>query len=153
MRGHEFLIEEPSEIKRILEAAKTIAVVGLSSKEDRPSHTVAETLLHHGYELIPVNPNEQEVLGKRAVPTLMNVDRPIDIVNIFRRSEFAGSHVDEAIRVGAKVVWLQEGVIDADAARRAYDAGLSVVMDHCIARELSVLSADPRPGMSAPPAD
>jgi predicted CoA-binding protein len=88
-----------------------------------------------GYRVIPVNPNESEVLGERAYSTLSNVPEKIDLVDIFRRSEEAGHHVDEAIRIGAKAVWLQEGVIDYDAARRAQEAGLDVVMDLCILKE------------------
>lgn len=89
----------------------------------------------HGYRIIPVNPNETEVLGVKAYPSLADVPEKIDLVDIFRRSEEAGKAVDEGIAVGAKAVWLQEGVIDHDAARRALDAGLLVVMDRCWLKE------------------
>jgi predicted CoA-binding protein len=93
-----------------------------------------------GYRIIPVNPNEKEVLGERAFESLADVPEPVELVNVFRRSEEAGAVVDEAIRLGAKAVWLQEGVIDRAAAKRAVDAGLLVVMDRCILKEHSRLS-------------
>jgi predicted CoA-binding protein len=118
-------------IKRILDECKTIAVVGLSSDPFRPSNGVASFMKKKGYKIFPVNPNETEVLGKKAFATLFEIDEKIDLVNIFRKSEEAGKVVDEAIKIGAKAVWLQEGVIDESAAKRAVDAGLLVVMDRC----------------------
>ena len=123
--------QEPEIIKRILSECRTIAVVGLSSNPLRPSHGVAALMKKQGYKVIPVNPNETMVLGEKAAAKLANVGEPIDLVDIFRRSEEAGSIVDEAIEIGAKAVWLQEGVIDEAAAQRAADAGLLVVMDRC----------------------
>jgi predicted CoA-binding protein len=128
-------INDPELIKRILVECKTIAVVGLSSNPIRPSYGVARYMQQRGYRIIPVNPNETEVLGEKAYPSLAAVPDKIDLVDVFRRSEEAGEHVDEAIRLGARAVWLQEGVIDEDAARRALDAGLMVVMDLCILKE------------------
>jgi predicted CoA-binding protein len=122
-------------INRILDDCRTIAVVGLSSSPIRPSHGVASYMQQHGYRIIPVNPNETEVLGEKAYASLADVPEKIDLVDIFRRSEEAGKAVDEAIAVGAKAVWLQEGVIDHEAAQRAIDAGLLVVMDRCWLKE------------------
>ena len=124
-------MNEPETIKRIFDECKTIAVVGLSSNSFRPSNGVASFMRTKGYKIIPVNPNETEVLSIKAVANLASVPEKIDLVNIFRRSEEAGSVVDEAINLGAKAVWLQEGVIDKAAAKRAEDAGLLVVMDRC----------------------
>jgi predicted CoA-binding protein len=121
----------PETIKRILEECKTIAVVGLSSSPMRPSYGVAGYMQKQGYRVIPVNPNESEVLGEKAFPDLASVNEPIDLVDIFRNSDFAGEAVDEAIAIGAKAVWLQEGVIDRAAVDRAEAAGLLVVMDRC----------------------
>jgi len=128
-------INDPETIKRILDELRTIAVVGLSSKSTRPSHGVAAYMQRYGYRVIPVNPNEREVLSEKAYASLAEVPERIDIVDVFRRSEEAGAAVDEAIAIGAKAVWLQEGVIDHVAARRAVDAGLMVVMDRCWLKE------------------
>lgn len=122
-------------INHILDECRTIAVVGLSSSSMRPSYGVSRYMQQHGYRIIPVNPNETEVLGERAYATLDEVTEPIDLVDVFRRSEAAGAVVDDAIRLGAKAVWLQEGVIDSAAAQRAQNAGLAVVMDRCILKE------------------
>lgn len=118
-------------IARILDECRIIAVVGLSSNPMRPSHGVAAYMKKAGYKVIPVNPHETEVLGERAVASLGELSAPVDLVDIFRRSEEAGAVVDEAIRIGAKAVWLQEGVIDEAAAKRAQAANLMVVMDRC----------------------
>jgi len=122
-------------IKTILRDCRTIAVVGLSSNPMRPSHGVAGYMQRHGYRIIPVTPNEVQVFGERAYARLADVPERIDLVNIFRRSDQAGAHVDEAIQLGAKAVWLQEGVIDRAAAARAEAAGLLVVMDRCLLKE------------------
>ncbi len=118
-------------IKRILDECRTIAVVGLSSNPMRPSNGVASFMQKKGYKVIPVNPNESMVLGEKAFMNLSAVEEKIDLVDIFRRSDEAGAIVDEAIEIGAKAVWLQEGVIDEAAAKRAAKAGLLVVMDRC----------------------
>ena len=122
-------------IAEMLRSARTIAVVGVSSKRFRPSYGVTEYMQRAGYRIIPVNPQESEVLGERSYPDLDSVPGPVDIVDIFRRSEFVPEIVDAAIRKGAKMIWMQEGVIHEEAARRAEAAGLAVVMDHCILKE------------------
>ena len=122
-------------IRELLETSRTIAVVGLSSSAMRPSHGVAEYLQHAGYKIIPVNPNETEVLGERAVARLEDIRGKVDIVDIFRRSEFVPQIVESAIAIGAKAVWMQEGVIHEAAAERARAAGLIVVMDRCMLKE------------------
>ena len=122
-------------IPEILRSAKTIAVVGLSGKRFRPSYGVAEYLKHAGFRVIPVNPLEASVLGEKCYPDLDSVPEPVDIVDIFRRSEFVPEIVEAAIRKGAKAVWMQEGVVHEEAARRAEQAGLAVIMDRCILKE------------------
>jgi predicted CoA-binding protein len=122
-------------IPELLRTARVIAVVGLSSDEMRPSHGVARYMQRHGYRIIPVNPNETEVLGEIAYARLEDVPEKIDIVDVFRRSQFARGVVESAIRVGAKAVWMQEGVVDDDAAEVARAAGLDVVMDRCILKD------------------
>jgi uncharacterized protein len=119
---------------KILRSARTIAVVGLSPNPRRPSYGVARYLQRAGYRIIPVNPNVSEVLGERAYATLSDLPGPVDVVEVFRRSEFAGAVVDEAISIGAAAVWLQDGVVDEAAAERARAAGLDVVMDDCMMR-------------------
>ena len=116
----------PDSIRTILENAKTLAVVGLSSKPTRPSH---------GVRIIPVNPGEESVLGEKAYAAVDLVPDAVDVVVIFRRPECVPEVVEEAIRKGAKVVWMQEGVVNEDAARRAREAGLEVVQDRCILKE------------------
>jgi predicted CoA-binding protein len=128
-------INSSQAIKQILDECKTIAVVGLSSNPMRPSNGVARYMQRAGYRVIPVNPNETRVLDEQAYASLADVPGPVGLVDVFRRSAEAGAAVDEAIRVGAKAVWLQEGVIDGAAAQRALDAGLLVVMDRCWLKE------------------
>ena len=125
------------EIRDILTSVKTIALVGWSPKPDRPSHRVAAYLKRRGYRVIPVNPGQagQEALGETVVATLAEAG-PVDMVDICRRSEEAGAVADEAVRVGAKVVWMQLGVVDEAAASRARGAGLKVVMNRCPAIEI-----------------
>lgn len=124
-----------NEVERLLRDARTIAVVGLSSSKFRPSYGVSQYMQSAGYRIIPVNPNEREALGEKAYARLEDVPEKIDIVDIFRRSEFVGEIVDAAIRVGARAIWMQDGVVDEAAAQRARDAGLFVIMDDCILRE------------------
>src|SRR3989475_7534639 len=114
-------INSSETIRRILDECRTIAVVGLSSSSWRPSHGVAAYMQRAGYRVIPVNPNETEVLGQKAYALLADVPERIDLVDVFRRPEEAGSAVDQAIAIGARAVWLQEGVIDYEAAQRAVD--------------------------------
>jgi predicted CoA-binding protein len=123
------------QISEILHTSRTIAVVGLSGKRFRPSYGVAEYLKRSGYRIIPVNPMETEVLGERSYPDLDSVPEPIDLVDIFRRSEFVPEIVEAAIRKGAKAIWMQEGVYHEAAAQRAEAAGLAVVMDRCILKD------------------
>ena len=122
-------------ISEILHSCRTIAVVGLSGKRYRPSYGVAEYLKSSGYRIIPVNPMETEVLGERAYPDLDSVPGSVEIVDIFRRSEFVPDIVEAAIRKGARMIWMQEDVIHEEAARRAEEAGLVVVMDRCILKD------------------
>jgi uncharacterized protein len=128
-------MNKPEDIQRIFQECRTIAVVGLSAKSNRPSNGVAGYMRSVGYKVIPVNPNETEVFGDKAYPDLASVPEKVDLVDVFRRSDEAGKAVDEAIAAGAKAVWLQEGVIDQNAAQRALDAGLMVVMDRCWLKE------------------
>jgi predicted CoA-binding protein len=116
----------------ILRTVRTIAVVGLSSKRNRPSFGVSAYMQQAGYRIIPVNPAETEVLGEKAYADLESIPEPVDLVNIFRRPELVPPIVDSAIRIGAKAVWMQEGVIHEEAAEKARAAGLAVVMDRCI---------------------
>lgn len=122
-------------IGEFLRAARTIAVVGLSSDRIRPSYGVAEYMQRAGYKIIPVNPNEREVLGERAVQRLEDIHEKVDIVDVFRRPEFVPEVAESAIAIGAKTLWLQEGVVHEGAAKRARDAGLFVVMGRCILKE------------------
>src|ERR1051326_168470 len=122
-------------IAEILQSARTVAVVGLSSKRFRPSFGVAEYMQRAGYRIIPVNPHETEILGQKAYPDLDSIPEHIDLVDIFRRSEFLPEVLEQATRVGAAAIWMQEGVIHEPAAARARDAGLAVVMDRCILKE------------------
>ena len=126
-----------AEIRDILTSVKTIALVGWSPKPDRPSHRVAAYLKGRGYRVIPVNPGQagQQALGETVVATLAEAG-PVDMVDIFRRSEEAGAVADEAVRLGAKVVWMQLDVVDEAAASRARAAGVQVVMDRCPAIEI-----------------
>ena len=128
---------QPSDqqIKDLLRGAHTIAVVGLSSSRFRASYGVSQYMQSAGYRIIPVNPNEREVLGEKAYARLEDVPEKIDVVDVFRRSEFVPEIVDAAIRVGVRAIWMQEGVSDEAAAERARDAGLFVIMDACILKE------------------
>jgi predicted CoA-binding protein len=126
-----FLDDLPA-IKKLLATARTIAVVGLSPKETRPSNMVARYLIEAGYTVIPVNPGQEEILGLDCYPDLGSIPVPVDIVDIFRRSEDVPPIVAESIAIGAKAIWMQEGVIHAEAARTARAAGVLVVMDRCL---------------------
>ena len=119
----------------LLKSSRTIAVVGLYSRRHRPSHGVAEYLKSVGYRIIPVNPCETEVLGEKSYARLEDIPEHVDIVDIFRRSEFVPEIVESAIRIGARGVWMQEGVIHPEAAERARRAGLFVIMNACILKE------------------
>lgn len=127
------------ELRQILSNASTIAVVGASSKPDRSSHGIMRRLQLVGYRVIPVNPNETEVLGERAYRSLRDIPIKIDIVDVFRRPEFTPAIADDAVAMGAKVLWLQSGIENEDAAARAKAGGLKVVMDACLATVHSYL--------------
>ena len=131
------------ELRSILLAARAIAVVGLSSKPDRPSHEVASFLQEQGYRIVPVNPNETEVLDERAYPSLLDVpaEIPIEIVDVFRRAEETPPVAEQSVRRGAKVLWLQEGIVNEDARRIAEEAGLTVIMGVCIRTTIGHLEA------------
>ena len=122
-------------ISELLRSSKVIAVVGLSSDEFRPSHGIAAYMQSQGYRIIPVNPNETEVLGEKAYARLEDVPEKIDMVDIFRRSEYVRGIVESAIKIGANAIWMQEGVVDEEAAKLARAAGLEVVMDRCILKD------------------
>lgn len=123
------------QISDLLRTSRTIAVVGLSSRRHRPSYGVADYLRKVGYRIIPVNPNEREVLGERSYARLEEIGEKIDIVDIFRRPEYVPEIVESAVAIGARAVWMQEGVIHQEAAERARQAGLVVVMGACVLKE------------------
>ncbi len=123
---------DSDDVERALASGRTVAVVGLSGDPARPSHDVASYLQRKGFRIIPVNPNLENVLGERSYPDLLSVPARVDIVDVFRRSEFVSEVVDQAIRVGAKAIWMQLGVVDANAAERARRAGLIVVRNRCL---------------------
>lgn len=138
-------LTEDADIKALLDGARTIALVGASDRPDRPSYGVMATLQRHGYRVIPVNPQitGEHIHGEFVFRDLDQLGDPIDIVDIFRRSDAAGAVVDQAIAIGAKAVWMQLGVIDEAAAARAEAAGLKVVMDRCPAIEIPRLGVAP----------
>ena len=122
------------ELRSILGSARTIAVVGLSSKPWRPSYEVASYLQGKGYRIVPVNPRETEVLGERAFATLLDVDVPVEAVDVFRRAEHTPEIARQAVQIGAKVLWLQEGIVNEEAYRIATEGGVEVVMGACMMR-------------------
>ena len=125
-----------ADIERVLASYRTVAVIGVSPKPDRPSHIVARFLMDEGFRVIPVTPDAVEVLGERAYADLASIPEPVEVVDIFRKPEEVLPVVEEAIRIGAKAVWLQEGVVNDAAADMARKAGLTVVMDRCMKREM-----------------
>jgi predicted CoA-binding protein len=136
-------VPSDDEFRSILLDARAIAVVGLSSKPDRPSHEVASFLQERGYRIVPVNPNETEVLDERAYPSLLDVpsEIPIEIVDVFRRAEETPPVAEQAVRRGAKVLWLQKGIVNEDARRIGEEAGLTVIMGVCIRTTIGRLEA------------
>ena len=128
-------------LRALLREVRTIAVVGLSPKRDRPSHGVARYLQGAGYQIVPINPGHEEILGERSYPTLAAAAREhtIDVVDVFRRSEHAGAVVDEAIALRPRLIWLQQGVVDAAAAARAEAVGIPIEMDSCLAVQHRIL--------------
>lgn len=136
----------PDQVKQILLDTKTIAVVGMSTRVDRPSHDVPKYLKEHGYKIIPVNPNADEILGEKAYPNLLAIPRElqVDTVQIFLKSEQVSAVVKDAIAIGAKVIWMQEGVRNEQAAVRAEEAGLQVVQDRCMRAAHRFFFAEPK---------
>ena len=133
-----------NDIRELLASASTITIVGASSNPVRSSHGIMGRMLQLGYRVIPVNPNETEVLGQKAYASLTDIPVAIDIVDVFRRAEYTPAIADEAVKVRAKALWLQQGVVNEDAAARAEAGGLTVIMDACIAVEHAVLRVPPR---------
>lgn len=129
----------PSAVRRILRESRTIAVVGLSPNPERPSYQVARYLQEAGYRIIPVNPGQSEILNESCYPDLRSVPVKIDVVDIFRRSEEVEPIIREAIAIGAKMIWMQQGIVNETAARLAEEAGLTVIMDRCLKIELERL--------------
>lgn len=127
------------QLTQLLTDATTIAVVGASSNPDKASFGIMQKLMKAGYRVIPVNPRETEILGERSYPSLIDVPEPIDIVDVFRRAEDTPGIADEAVTIGAKALWLQSGIVSEDAAARAEQGGLMVVMDACIGATHSLL--------------
>ena len=125
-------INDDATLKKILETARTVASVGVSSSEEKPSYGIFGYLRAHGYHMIPVNPTAAMIQGIRSYPDLLALPEKVDVVQVFRKSEDVPPVVEKAIQIGAKVVWMQEGVINEAAARRAEAAGLQVVMDRCM---------------------
>jgi predicted CoA-binding protein len=123
------------QIKGILQKYKNVVVVGLSSNPVRPSNAVARYLQGKGYKIIPVNPKETEVLGEKSYPDLLSIPEKVEIVDVFRKPEHVPAIVDEAVKVGAKIVWMQEGVVNHPAAFSASQRGIIVIMDRCMAKE------------------
>ena len=132
--------------EKLLKESKTIAVVGISPNPDRDSHEVAKYLQSVGYRVIPVNPTIEEVLGEKSYPDLRSIPESVDMVDVFRRPETVGPVVEEAISIGAKSIWFQDGVINEEAAARSREAGLEVVMDDCTMRVHRRLSSEGRLG-------
>jgi predicted CoA-binding protein len=126
---------------QVLQESKVVAMVGLSDNPQRPSHRVASYLMNHGYRVIPVNPALKEFLGEPAYPDVAAIPFPVDVVDIFRKAEDVPPIVEQAIARGAKAVWMQEGIVNEEAAARARQAGLKVVMDHCMLREHSRMTS------------
>ena len=134
------MLMNDKEMEALLKSAKTIAVVGLSNNRMRASFGVSRFLQRQGYRVIPVNPNETEVLGERAYPSVKDVPEKVDIVDIFRRSSSVDEVVDDTLqKEGVRCIWMQEGVVNRDAAKKAESAGVPVVMDRCILKELARL--------------
>jgi predicted CoA-binding protein len=131
----------PEEIARLLQKAATVAVVGLSAKTAKASHRVAAYLKSQGYEIIPVNPNESEILGEKSYPDLASIGKKIDIVDVFRKSEDTPPIVEGAIAVGAGAIWFQEGIISRESYDLAHEAGIPIVMDRCMKKERGKLKS------------
>lgn len=125
------LITSDPDLKRLFETVRTIAVVGCSPKPERPGHYVAKYLQDLGFRVIPVNPGQTEILGEKCYASLRDIPEPVDMVDCFRRAEDIPPIVEDAITIGAKFIWMQLGIVNEEAAQRALDAGIEVVMDRC----------------------
>lgn len=125
-------IESDKELREILKSARTVASVGVSSNPDKPSYGIFEYLVEAGYRMIPVNPTVPQILGKKTYPDVPSIPEKVDVVQVFRKPEDVPPVVEQAIKAGAKVVWMQEGIVNEEAAARAEKAGLKVVMDRCM---------------------
>ena len=132
----------------ILTSAKTVASVGLSSNPEKESYKVAEYLMGQGYKVIPVNPTATEILGEKVYPSLSAIPEKVDVVQVFRKPEDVPPVAEEAIKIGAKVVWMQEGIVNYEAAQKVEEAGLQVVMDACMRAAHKRLNIGPKPIMS-----
>ncbi|MEW6594965.1 MAG: CoA-binding protein [Thermodesulfobacteriota bacterium] len=133
------MLVDLNQIRHLLATSRTVAVVGLSPKEARPSNMVARYLISAGFKVIPVNPGQETILGLPCYPDLASIPEPVDIVDIFRKADEVGPVVDEAVAIGARAVWMQEGVVNEAAAAKAKAAGLFVVMDRCIKTDHELL--------------
>ena len=138
--------DHDKKMKDILTSVRTIASVGLSSNQEKPSYGVASYLKAQGYKVIPVNPTAAEILGEKVYTNLSDIPDKVDVVQVFRKPEDVPPVVDEAIKIGAKVVWMQEGVVNYEAAQKAEEAGLQVVMDACMRATHQRLNIGPEPG-------
>jgi len=138
--------DHDQKMRDILTSANTIASVGLSSNQEKESYWIVLYLKEQGYRIIPVNPTAAEILGEKAYPSLSDIPGKVDVVQVFRKPEDVPPVVDEAIKIGAKVVWLQEGIVNNEAAKKAEDAGLQVVMDACMRATHRRLNIGPKPG-------
>jgi len=139
--------ELEQKLKDILTSSNTVASVGLSSNPQKESYGVVSYLHGQGYKIIPVNPSAAEIMGEKAYPSLSDIPDKVDVVQIFRKPEDVPPVVDEAIKIGAKVVWMQEGVVNHEAAKKAEEAGLKVVMDTCMRAAHRYLNIGPKPGI------
>lgn len=136
------------EMMDILKSANTVASVGLSSNQQKESYWIVAYLMEQGYTIYPVNPTADEILGEKAYPSLSDIPDKVDVVQVFRRPEDVPPVVEEAIKIGAKVVWMQEGIVNEEAARMAREAGLQVVMDACMRATHKRLAIGPKPKTS-----
>jgi len=140
--------DHDQKITSILKSANTVASVGLSSNPQKESYGVALYLKEQGYKVIPVNPTATEIMGEKVYPSLSEIPEKVDVVQVFRKPEDVPPVVDEAVKIGAKVVWMQEGIVNYEAARKAEEAGLQVVMDACMRASHRRLNIGPKPGSS-----
>ncbi len=136
-------INDDRELRQILKTVKTVASVGVSSSDEKPSFWIVHYLKEHGYRMIPVNPTASEILGEKVYPDLASIPEKVDVVQVFRKPEDVPPVVEAAIQIGAKVVWMQEGVINEDAAKMAEAAGLKVVMNRCMMKTYQRLMTSP----------